>query len=55
MPHDDSGDLWADYLFSYDYLDEENLKHFHEFMLKFIMAGIQTPDKTIRELTEETI
>ena len=55
MPHDDSGDLWADYLYSFDYLDGENLKRYHAFMMKFILSGIETPEKTIRELVKETL
>ena len=53
MPHDASGDLWADYLYSHNYLDGENLKHFHEFMMRFILAGIAAPEKTIDRLVEE--
>ena len=53
MPHDASGDLWADYLYSHNYLDGENLRHFHEFMMKFILAGIADPEKTIDQLADE--
>ena len=53
MPHDASGDLWADYLYSHNYLDGENLKHFHEFMMRFILAGIAAPEKTIDQLAAE--
>ncbi|MBQ6066381.1 MAG: hypothetical protein IJK89_06130 [Clostridia bacterium] len=53
MPHDASGDLWADYLFSHNYLDTENLKRFHAFMMKFILAGIDDPDQTIDQLTDK--
>ncbi|MBR5428654.1 MAG: hypothetical protein IK118_09925 [Clostridia bacterium] len=53
MPHDASGDLWADYLYSHNYLDGENLRHFHEFMMKFILAGIADPEKTVDQLADE--
>ena len=53
MPHDASGDLYADYIYSYKYLDTENLKRFHAFMMKFILAGIADPEKTIDQLVEE--
>ncbi len=55
MPHDSSGDLYADYIYSHNYLDGENLKKFHAFMIKFIFGGIAAPDKTIDELVAETI
>ena len=50
MPHDASGDLYADYIYSHNYLDGENLKRFHAFMIKFILAGIESPDKTVDQL-----
>ena len=53
MPHDASGDLYADYIYSANYLDGENLKRFHAFMMRFILAGIETPDKTIDQLVDE--
>ena len=53
MPHDASGDLWADYLYSHNYLDGENLKRFHAFMMKFILTGIENPEKTIDQLVDE--
>ena len=53
MPHDASGDLYVDYIYSHNYLDGENLKRFHAFMMKFILAGIEDPDKTIDELVAE--
>jgi len=53
MPHDGSGDLYADYLYSHSYLDGENLKRFHEFMMKFILAGIENPEKTVDGLVAE--
>jgi hypothetical protein len=53
MPHDASGDLYADYIYSHTYLDGENLKRFHAFMLRFILAGIETPEKTIDQLAAE--
>ncbi|MCR5042485.1 MAG: hypothetical protein K6C36_10365 [Clostridia bacterium] len=55
MPHDDSGDLYADYLYSFTYLDGENLKRFHEFMIRFILAGIESPDSTIDELAAKSV
>lgn len=55
MPHDNTGDLWADYMFAYTYLKKENLLKFHDFMLKFIFAGIAAPEKTIDELVAETL
>ncbi len=53
MPHDASGDLYADYIYSHNYLDGENLKRFHAFMMKFILAGIESPEKTIDQLCDE--
>ena len=53
MPHDASGDLYADYIYSHNYLDGENLKRFHAFMLKFLLAGIAAPDKTVDQLADE--
>ena len=53
MPHDGSGDLYADYIYSHNYLDGENLKRFHAFMMKFILAGIADPEKTIDRLVDE--
>ena len=55
MPHDASGDLWADYIYAVGYLDPENLKKFHAFMLKFVNAGVDFPEKTIDELVKETM
>lgn len=53
MPHDASGDLYADYIYSHNYLDGENLKRFHAFMIKFLLAGIEAPDKTVDQLADE--
>ena len=53
MPHDASGDLYADYIYSHNYLDGENLKRFHAFMIKFILAGIEAPEKTVDQLADE--
>ena len=53
MPHDASGDLYADYIYSHNYLDGENLKRFHTFMIKFLLAGIADPDKTVDQLADE--
>ena len=55
MPHDASGDLYADYIYSHNYLDGENLKRFHAFWIRFILAGIADPEKTIDALAEETM
>lgn len=55
MPHDASGDLWADYIYAVGYLKPENLEKFHEFMLSFIEKGIENPKKTINELKAETL
>ncbi|MBQ6117879.1 MAG: hypothetical protein IJK98_01480 [Clostridia bacterium] len=53
MPHDASGDLYADYIYSHNYLDGENLKRFHAFMIQFILAGIAAPEKTVDQLAAE--
>ena len=53
MPHDASGDLYADYIYSHNYLDGENLKRFHAFMIRFILAGIDDSGKTLDQLAEE--
>ena len=50
-----SGDLYADYIYSHNYLDGENLKRFHAFWIKFILAGIADPEKTIDALAEENM
>lgn len=55
MPHDASGDLWADYIYAVGYIDPKNLEIFHDFMLKFISAGMSVPTKTIGELVKETL
>lgn len=55
MPHDASGELWADYIYAVGYLKPENLKAFHTFMLAFIEKGIDAPDKTINELKSECL
>lgn len=55
MPHDASGDIWADYIYSKGYLDPANLEAFHAFMLRFIENGIADPDKTIAEIAEMSL
>ena len=55
MPHDASGDLWADYIYAVGYLQPENLERFHAFMLKFVNAGVDFPEKTISERVKESL
>lgn len=55
MPHDDSGDLWADYIYAHKYLKKENLEKFHAFMLKFIELGIEKPEWTVKEISEASL
>lgn len=55
MPHDASGDLWADYIYAVGYLKPENLEKFHSFMLKFIENGIDNPSRTINDLKAELL
>ena len=55
MPQDASGDLWANYIYAVGYLRPENLKRFHDFMLKFIDKGIDTPDISVNELKAESL
>lgn len=55
MPMDDSGDLWADYIYGVGYFLPENIEKFHTFMLEFINAGLKNPEKTVAKLTEECL
>ena len=53
MPRDGSGDLWADYIYGSGYLKPENLEKFHAFMLRFVEAGIDAPEKSVKALLAE--
>jgi len=53
MPHDASGELWADYIYGVGYLDPEYLEKYHDFMLDFVKAGIADPTRTIDSLVAE--
>ena len=55
MPMDNSGDLWADYIYGARYFLPENIEKFHRFMLKFVDAAIISPDKTVARLREESL
>ncbi len=55
MPMDNSGDLWADYIYGVGYFLPENIEKFHAFMLKFIEAGLASPEKTVLELKKECL
>ena len=55
MPHDASGDLWADYIYGVGYFLPENIEKFHEFMLEFVKAGMLSPEKTVAELTKQCL
>lgn len=55
MPMDNSGGLWADYIYGVGYFDPENIEKFHQFMLKFLEEGISSPEKTISEIEEKCI
>lgn len=52
MPMDNSGDLWADYIYGVGYFLPENIERFHSFMLKFIEEGLHSPEKTVSDLAE---
>jgi len=55
MPLDGSGDMYATYQCALGYVKPENVEKFHVFMLKFLEAGINEPEKTIRKLLDECI
>ncbi|MBQ7637655.1 MAG: hypothetical protein IJS90_01975 [Clostridia bacterium] len=55
MPRDGSGDLWADYIYGNGYLKPENIQKFHAFMLRFVEAGLTSPEKSVKELSEASL
>ena len=54
-PQDTSGDLYADYSYAPAYTREESIRHFHDFMLKFLEAAAKEPDKRLSDLIDQSI
>jgi len=52
---DASGDMSAFYQYATGYIKPENVDKYHAFMLRFLEAGVKDPDKTIAQLTEESL
>ena len=55
MPYDSTGDLWANYEYIVGYIRPENIRRLHDFMVNFLRAAIETPEKTISQLTESSL
>ncbi len=53
MPYDNTGNMYGNYEFFLDAYSYEDISYFHSFMLKFVEAGIQNPEKTIDQLVSE--
>ena len=53
MPEDASGRLGFTYKYARGYVKAGNVRRLHAFMLKFLEAGLNAPEKTVAQLREE--
>ena len=54
-PQDTTGDLYADYSYSIGYTKKDGLYHYHDFMLKFLKAAADDPERTLHDLIDQCI
>lgn len=50
QPQDNSGDLWAAYNHSIDYVSDEQIDKLHRFVLNFVSDGIKNGEESIADL-----
>ena len=55
QPQDNSGDLYGIYSYALGYTKKESCERFHEFMLKFLEAGIENPETSLKDLIDRCL
>lgn len=55
LPENPEGDLCAAHLYSTAYTKREAVERFHLFMLRFLELGLDYPEKSVGELTDEAL
>ena len=53
MPCDSEGNYFANYAYQADFIKEEKVREFHDFMIKFIEEGMKDGTKSVKEIIEK--
>ena len=55
LPDSSRGTLCATYWYAVGYVEPENVKKLHSFLLKFLTKAAETPDRSLKELIDESL